>query len=148
MTISSTNTLKPSQVSEALGVLVGIKRRGAMALKTAIDALSRALRRSDTGALLKPCAFVQKCTLSLLTIVQFYANMQVMKGAEFIRKITRTGRRNNIPVRFAKEQGKGSHGTLYYGDRPTIVKDRTKEIGHGLLTKMLRDLGLTRDDLK
>jgi len=71
-----------------------------------------------------------------------------MKGAELIRKITRAGRRNNIPVRFAKEQGKGSHGTLYYGDRSTIVKDRTKEIGPGLLAKMLRDLGLTRDDLR
>ena len=71
-----------------------------------------------------------------------------MKGAEFIRKITRTGRRNNIPVRFVKEQGKGSHGTLYYGDRSTIVKDRKKEIGPGLLAKMLRDLGLARDDLK
>jgi len=71
-----------------------------------------------------------------------------MKGAEFIRKVTRAGRRNGVSVHFAKEQGKGSHGTLYYGNRFTLMKDRKKEIGPGLLAKMLRDLGLTRGDLR
>ena len=34
-------------------------------------------------------------------------------------------------------EGSGSHGTLYAGDRRTTVKDRKKEIGKGLLNKML-----------
>jgi predicted RNA binding protein YcfA (HicA-like mRNA interferase family) len=41
----------------------------------------------------------------------------------------------------------GSHGTLYYGDRKTIVKDRKKELSRGLLADMLRQLGLGPRDL-
>ena len=40
----------------------------------------------------------------------------------------------------------GSHGTLYAGARRTTVKDRKKEIGKGLLNKMLADLGIDRED--
>ncbi len=43
-------------------------------------------------------------------------------------------------------EGAGSHGTLYAGDRKTTVKDRKKEIGRGLLNKMLADLGIDRDE--
>ena len=39
-----------------------------------------------------------------------------------------------------------SHGTLYADDRKTAVKDRKKEIGKGLLARMLADLGIDRDD--
>jgi predicted RNA binding protein YcfA (HicA-like mRNA interferase family) len=41
----------------------------------------------------------------------------------------------------------GSHGRLYVGDRFTTIKDRKKEIGPGLLAKMLRDLGIDPNDL-
>jgi predicted RNA binding protein YcfA (HicA-like mRNA interferase family) len=51
-------------------------------------------------------------------------------------------------VRFEARHGKGSHGRLYYGERFTTVKDRKKEIGPGLLQKMLTDLGLSRNDLE
>ena len=70
-----------------------------------------------------------------------------MTGAEFIRKIRKLGRMRNVPVRFTERRGKGSHGTLFYGERSTIVKHRKAEIGPGLLGTMLKDLGLTRDDL-
>ena len=43
-------------------------------------------------------------------------------------------------------EGPGSHGTLYVGDRKTTVKDRKKEIGRGLLARMLADLGISRED--
>jgi predicted RNA binding protein YcfA (HicA-like mRNA interferase family) len=36
---------------------------------------------------------------------------------------------------------------LFFGDRLTTVKDPKKEIGPGLLHDMLKQLGLTRDDL-
>lgn len=42
---------------------------------------------------------------------------------------------------------KGSHVTLYYGSRKTTVKDRKKEITAGLLSAMVRQLGLSRLDL-
>jgi predicted RNA binding protein YcfA (HicA-like mRNA interferase family) len=71
-----------------------------------------------------------------------------MKGAEFIRKLQKLGKARGIAVVFDKRHGKGSHGTLYYGARKTTVKDRKKEIGPGLLSAMLEQLGLTRADLE
>ena len=44
-------------------------------------------------------------------------------------------------------EGPGSHGTLHAGDRKTTVKDRRKEIGKGLLAKMLADLEIDKDEL-
>ena len=70
-----------------------------------------------------------------------------MTGGEFVRQVTKVGVERGVRVAFDEKRGKGSHGTLYYGRRKTIVKDRSKEIGVGLLTKMLRDLGLTPGDL-
>ena len=51
-------------------------------------------------------------------------------------------------MRFVASEGAGSHGTLYAGGRKTTVKDRKKEIGKGLLNKMLADLGIDRDDFQ
>jgi mRNA interferase HicA len=70
-----------------------------------------------------------------------------MTGAEFIRRVRRLGRERGVTVMFDERRGKGSHGTLYFGDRATVVKDRRKELGAGLLNDMLKQLGLTRADL-
>lgn len=71
-----------------------------------------------------------------------------MTGAEFLRRVRKVGRRHNIEVRFETRPGKGSHGRLYYGNHFTTVKDRKKEIGPGLLQKMLDDLGLRKDAIE
>jgi mRNA interferase HicA len=68
-------------------------------------------------------------------------------GNEFLRRLRRIGAARGIPVRVAQERGKGSHVTLYYGDRLTVLKDRRAEIGPGLLHSMLRQLGLSERDL-
>jgi mRNA interferase HicA len=47
-----------------------------------------------------------------------------------------------------RERGKGSHGTLYLGKHYTIMKDRKQEIGPGLLATMLRNPGLTKQDIE
>ena len=52
-----------------------------------------------------------------------------------------------FPFRIDSKRGKGSHVTLYYGSRKTTVKDRRKEISAGLLSAMVRQLGLNRSDL-
>jgi mRNA interferase HicA len=70
-----------------------------------------------------------------------------MTGAEFIRAIRKLGRRSGLDVRWIAQRGKGSHGTLYYGNRKTIVKDRKTELSRGLLADMLRQLGLDLRDL-
>ena len=70
-----------------------------------------------------------------------------MNGAEFIRRIEALAKRRGTAVGLDKRHGKGSHATLYYGGRKTTVKDRKKEIGPGLLSAMLRQLGLSKEDL-
>ncbi|UYM18658.1 type II toxin-antitoxin system HicA family toxin [Endozoicomonas euniceicola] len=51
-------------------------------------------------------------------------------------------------LKVLKARGKGSHGTLYYGDKRTILKDPKKEIGKGLLNTMLEDLDLNKEDIE
>ena len=65
-----------------------------------------------------------------------------MKGTEFIKMVKKIGKREEVEVRLASERGKGSHITLYYGDKFTVVKDRKKEIGKGLHNAMLNQLGI------
>ena len=69
-----------------------------------------------------------------------------MNGRQFITRVRKWARGQNLEVRFVASEGAGSHGTLYAGDRKTTVKDRKKEIGSGLLAKMLSDLEIDRDD--
>ncbi len=70
-----------------------------------------------------------------------------MTGSEFLREITRLGRARSVVVRFDRRHGKGSHGTLHYGNRKTTLKNLRKEIGKGLLQDMLGQLGLSGRDL-
>jgi len=72
---------------------------------------------------------------------------KVVKGNEFIRKIKKLGRKNNIFVEFIIQRGKGSHGTLYYGEKFTIVRNSKDELKTGTLHGMLNQLGLKLDDL-
>ncbi|NBC31263.1 MAG: hypothetical protein GVY13_01165 [Alphaproteobacteria bacterium] len=71
-----------------------------------------------------------------------------MTGDELLRKLKRLGRASGIAVWIEMSPGKGSHARLWFGDRRTIIKDRRKEIGPGLLAAMLRDLGLRVEDLE
>ena len=65
-------------------------------------------------------------------------------GREFITRVRRLARRNGIAVRFDRTRGKGSHGTLYYGERFTVVKDRGKPLKTGTFRGMCKQLGSTR----
>ncbi len=71
-----------------------------------------------------------------------------MTGREFIERVSEIGRRRGIPIRVDAKRGKGSHVTLHFGDRKTVLKDRRKEIGPGLLSNMIRQLGLAKDDFR
>lgn len=71
-----------------------------------------------------------------------------MNGAEFVKRIKAAAKRKGFSCTLDFSRGKGSHATLYFGDKFTIVKDRKKEIGPGLLASMLADLGLTKEDLR
>jgi mRNA interferase HicA len=85
--------------------------------------------------------------LVALTSGQKCPTIAPMKGSEFIRKIRKLGRKRNVDVAFIPERGKGSHGTLYYGERLTVVKHTSDELRTGTLKAMLKQLGLTLSDL-
>jgi mRNA interferase HicA len=68
-------------------------------------------------------------------------------GNEFIRKVKKLGRRNGIVVQFVARRGKGSHGTLFYGMRFTVVRNPKDELKTGTLHAMLDQLGLRLEDL-
>ncbi len=70
-----------------------------------------------------------------------------MTGNEFIRRVRKLGRERGIAVSFVAERGKGSHGTLYFGERRTIVRNPKDELKKGTLGAMLRQLGIQRDEL-
>lgn len=69
-----------------------------------------------------------------------------MKGSEFLRRLKRYGRSRSLQVRLDEKRGKGSHAILYLGERYTVMKDRKKEIGKGLLRAMLSDLGVDPEE--
>jgi mRNA interferase HicA len=71
-----------------------------------------------------------------------------MNGSELIKILRKLGKQRGLTVRIDKKRGRGSHFTIYFGDNRTIMKDRTKEIGSGLLKKLLDNLGLSRDDIR
>ena len=66
-----------------------------------------------------------------------------MNGNELIKRLKQLG---YTPV-FESKRGKGSHGTLTIGNKKTILKDRRKEIGPGLLNQILKNLGISKNDI-
>jgi mRNA interferase HicA len=71
----------------------------------------------------------------------------LVTGNELIRKVKKLGRRTGTHVEFVPRRGKGSHGTLFYGTRFTIVRNPKDELKTGTLHAMLGQLGLSRDQL-
>ena len=70
-----------------------------------------------------------------------------MTGTQFIKRVRQWAKDKNLArPEFIAKKGRGSHGTLFVGDRETTVKDRKKEIGKGLLNKMLADLGIDKNE--
>ena len=70
-----------------------------------------------------------------------------MNGREFIARVRKLGRKNNTAVSFDPTRGKGSHGTLRYGDRIAVVKDRKAPLKAGTLHGMCKQLGIDPSDL-
>jgi mRNA interferase HicA len=70
-----------------------------------------------------------------------------MTGNEFLDRVKAYARRRRVSFEFDPTSGKGSHGRLYLGNRHTTVKDLKKEISSSLLSKMCRELGISRRDL-
>lgn len=71
-----------------------------------------------------------------------------MRGNEFIRRVRHLARERGLSCRVDEKRGKGSHVTLYYGGRFTVVRNPKDELKTGTLHGMLKQLGLTLDDFQ
>lgn len=70
-----------------------------------------------------------------------------MKGNEFIRRVKKLAKEREIEARVDEKRGKGSHVTLYFGDRVTVVRNPKDELKTGTLQAMLKQLGLKEDEI-
>lgn len=70
-----------------------------------------------------------------------------MTGKELLRKLRRLARDRDLTFQFDADRGKGDHGTVRFAGRRTILGG-LGEIKKGTLMTMLKDLGLTLDDLR
>ena len=81
-------------------------------------------------------AFVRSCAI-----------LDTVNGREFVSRVRKLGRKNDIAVSFDRTRGKGSHGTLRYGGRFTVVKDRKAPLKTGTFRGMCKQLGIDPSDL-
>ncbi len=98
-------------------------------------------RRDGTFELWKSTRL--RCTRSMLR-TNIYAGIggHAMTGRQFITRV------RSLRMHFDAAAGPGSHGTLHLDNRRTTVKDRRKEIGRGLLYRILDDLGIARNEFQ
>jgi mRNA interferase HicA len=71
-----------------------------------------------------------------------------MRGNEFIKKVEMLGKERVVRVYIDKKRGKGSHQTLYFGERKTVIRNPTDELKTGTYHAMLKQLGISEKDLK
>jgi mRNA interferase HicA len=70
-----------------------------------------------------------------------------MKGSEFVRKAQMLAKVRGLPWRLDEKRGKGSHVTLYFGERITVVRNPKDELKTGTLHAMCKQLGIRKDEL-
>ena len=73
---------------------------------------------------------------------------KIMKGSEFLKKIKKLGREQGVDVRLESRRGKGSHSTLFYGERFTIIRNLKDELKTGTYQAMLKQLGVDEKDIR
>jgi mRNA interferase HicA len=52
-----------------------------------------------------------------------------------------------MACQFIPERGKGSHGTIYFGDRRTVIRNLRDELKPGTFHAMTKQLGIKESDL-
>ncbi len=71
-----------------------------------------------------------------------------MKGSEFLRKVKKLGLKKGVKVEYDQRRGKGSHATLFYGDKFTIIRNLKDELKTGTYNGMLKQLGISEEELR
>lgn len=71
-----------------------------------------------------------------------------MRGNEFIRRVRKRAKAAGLTFEWRPDRGKGSHGLLILGDQRTVVRNPKDELKTGTYHAMLKQLGLTEQDLR
>jgi mRNA interferase HicA len=71
-----------------------------------------------------------------------------MKGSEFLKKLKALAKSQSITVHIEQRRGKGSHSTLFYGERFTIIRNLKDELKTGTYNAVLKQLGINEKDLR
>lgn len=72
---------------------------------------------------------------------------ETVRGNEFIRKVQALAKARGLGSRVDEKRGKGSHVTLYFGDRLTVVRNPKDELKSGTLHAMCKQLGIAKSEL-
>jgi mRNA interferase HicA len=70
-----------------------------------------------------------------------------MTGNEFVKKLKKLARERGVECKIDQKRGKGTHVTLYFGNKFTILRNPKDELKKGTLKAMLNQLGLNQNDL-
>lgn len=70
-----------------------------------------------------------------------------MKGNEFLRRIRKLAKERGLAFEWHPNLGKGSHGILKLDGRKTVLRNPKDELKTGTLHAMLKQLGLSEQDL-
>ncbi len=70
-----------------------------------------------------------------------------MNGNEFMKRVKKLAKAQGLLFDVNKERGKGSHITLYYGDRYTILRNPKDELKTGTCHAMLKQLGIDKSEI-
>lgn len=70
-----------------------------------------------------------------------------MTGKELIKLLKKLAKARQIEMRQERKRGKGSHITLYFGDRYAVIPDLKKELKPGTLSAILNQLEVDKQDL-
>ncbi|MDA8349029.1 MAG: type II toxin-antitoxin system HicA family toxin [Steroidobacteraceae bacterium] len=70
-----------------------------------------------------------------------------VRGNEFIRRVQAIAKERRLASRVDEKRGKGSHVTLYFGDRRTVVRNPKDELKTGTLHAMCKQLGIEKEEL-
>ena len=70
-----------------------------------------------------------------------------MKGNEFLRRVRKLAKERGLACEWHPNLGKGSHGILKLDGKKTVLRNPQDELKTGTLYVMLKQLGLTEQDL-
>ena len=71
-----------------------------------------------------------------------------MRGHDFIARVKELARERGVEFRFDAPRGKGSHGTVWFAGRFTVVPNPRQELKKGTSAGMCRQLGIKPLDLR